>query len=98
VSGALGALLRVERPGPGSGRDGLGGPRHERLAQERGAVSTPVHPALVATALGEGGEAGERLDVGRALIALALVAEGGQPPRGVHGSGARQGTAQSVVG
>jgi hypothetical protein len=57
-----------------------------------------VHPALVATVLGDGGEAGVSLDFGRALITLALLAEGGESPRGVDGSGARQGTEQRIVG
>jgi hypothetical protein len=60
-------------------------------------MSTPVHPARVATALGDGGEAGELLDFGRALRALARLAEGRQQPWGVHGSRARQGTEPCVV-
>jgi hypothetical protein len=37
-----------------------------------------VHPAFVATAFSDGGEAGVSLDFGRALITLALLAEGGE--------------------
>jgi hypothetical protein len=98
VSGALRTLLLIERPGPVGVRDGLGGPLHKRLAQARGAVLTPVHPALVATTLGDGGGAGELLDAGRAVIARALLAEGRQQSRGVHGAGARQDPEQWVVG
>jgi hypothetical protein len=89
VRGALRTLLRVERPGLVGVRDRLGRPLPKRLAQELGAVLPPVHPALVATTLSDGGEAGALLDVGRSVLALALLAEGRQQPRGRHGAGAR---------
>jgi hypothetical protein len=57
-----------------------------------------VPPALVATARGDGGEAGVLLDFGRALVTRAWLAEGGESPRSRDGSGARQGTEQRLVG
>ena len=61
VSGALRTLLLGERPRPVGVWEGRGGPLHQRLAQERGAVLTPVPPARVAATFGDGGEAGELL-------------------------------------
>jgi hypothetical protein len=51
------AVALVEGFGPEGARDGLAHPLDEGLALEGGACEAPVHPALVATALSDGGDA-----------------------------------------
>jgi hypothetical protein len=53
---------------------------------------------LVAAALGDGGDAGVALNLGGALITLALFTEGGEQSRGKGCTGTRQRSKQGIVG
>ena len=62
----------VESFCPEGPRDGLADPLDEGLAEKRGARVAPVHPALVATALGDGSYAGILLQCGGVWEALGV--------------------------
>ena len=70
-------LLRVVGFGPVAVRNGKGGPFHEGLAQELGALQPPMDPRLVAAALGDRSNPRLALELAGTGVALALLAEGG---------------------
>jgi len=76
----------------------LRGPLHERLPQEGGTLQSPVHPALVAAALGDERNADVLLHSGGTAVALALFTEGCKQPRGERLAGAGQRAKQCVIG
>ena len=98
MRGALGLAALIERTRPERARDGLRDPFHERLALEGGAGPAPVHPALVAAALGHGRHAGVALERARGREALALLSEGDQEARGEDGPCARRRTEKNNGG
>ena len=57
-----------------------------------------MNPVLLATALGDGSDAGISLNVGGTAITLALFTEGGEQAGGEGGTGTRQGAKQGIVG
>ena len=63
--------------GPEGAWDGECGPFDEALTQEGRAAPAPVNPVGVATALGDGCDAGVALQIAGIGVALALFAEGG---------------------
>jgi hypothetical protein len=73
-------------------------PFDERLAQERGALETPVDPGGVPAPLGHGGNARILLQfIGRG-VAVALFAEGDEETRGKDRTGAWKAIKQGEVG
>src|SRR6267154_5782975 len=95
---APGTLLPVVGAGPEGFIDGLPRPFDERLAQELRALPAPVHPALLAAALGHRGNAGVLLQCIRPVEAFALLAKGREQAWRQLGTGARQALEQGVVG
>ena len=80
------AVALVKGFGPEGARDGLPHPLDEGLALEGGACEAPVHPALVATALSDGGDADVLLQGGSVWESLASFAEGDQQARSEGGT------------
>src|SRR5579863_4161773 len=78
---ALCSLLPVVGARPERFVDGLARPFDEGLAQEFRALPAPVHPALLAAALGDRRDAGVLLQFISALEALTLLAECSQQAR-----------------
>ncbi len=78
---ALCSLLPVVGARPERFFDGLARPFDEGLAQEFRALPAPVHPALLAAALGDRRDAGVLLQFISALEALTLLAECSQQAR-----------------
>ena len=76
------ALLAIVGGGPEGMRNGGARPFDKGLADEGGALQTPVDPVLVATALGDRSDAGVALNLGGALIALTLFTESAVLPIG----------------
>lgn len=69
-------LLLVVQASPEGTGDGFGGPFDKGLAQEGGTLEAPVDPGFVATAFGDGRDAGIELEVGSAVVTVTLLAEG----------------------
>jgi hypothetical protein len=90
-------LLPIVGAGPERPVDRLCRPLHERLAQELRALPAPVHPALLAAALGHRGNAGVLLQFIRPVEAVALLAEGSEQARRQLKADARQALEQGVV-
>src|SRR5690348_4860656 len=91
------ALLLVVGFGPVAVWDGQGGPLDEGLTQELRTLQAPVHPGLVAAALGDRSDTGILLDLVGTGVALTLFAECGQQPWRERGTGAGQRAEQRVV-
>ena len=94
------SLLLVVCAGPEGSVDGLVGPLDECLAEECGAPMSPVDPALLTTAFGDGGDASVLLHLGGGREAVALLAEGGEQARceGLSGTGERVEDMEVVMG
>lgn len=91
------AVALVEGFGPEGARYGLAHPLDEGLALEGGACEAPVHPALVATALSDGGDADVLLQGGSVGESLASFAEGDQQARSEGGTGTGEGIEELVA-
>src|SRR5512141_1320581 len=68
-------LLSIVGAGPERFVDGLPRPLDKGLAQERWTLPSPMHPALLATALGDRRDAGIFLQLIGPLESLALLPE-----------------------
>ncbi len=94
--GALGTMKAIELLGPERLGDALGGPLHERLANELGGSKTPVHPVLLAAALGHGRHSSVALEGTGIGEALAELPEGGEEASPEDRSRARQSAKERV--
>ena len=77
--------------------DGFCGPFDEGLSYKGGALPSPVHPGLLATALGDGCDAAVLLYLGSVVESIPVLPEGGDKPGREDDAGARQGSEQGVV-
>ena len=73
-------------------------PFNERLAQECGALETPVDPGLVAAPFGHGRNARILLQLIGRGVAVALFAEGDEQPGGEDGPCSWEGLEQGEIG
>src|SRR5208282_5880963 len=91
-------LLLIVSLGPGRLGDGATGELVQGLAEKPRTSPTPVDPAALAAALGDGSDARELLHLDRAGEALAVGAEGRQKARGQGRPGPRETIPQGVIG
>src|SRR5688572_6940162 len=92
------AVALIEGLGPEGARDSLPDPLDEGLALEGGACKAPVDPALVATALGDGGDTHVLLQGGSVGESLTSFTEGNQKARSQCGPGTWERVKELVVG
>ena len=97
MRGSLGTLLAIVGTGPGGFVDGLGGVVDEGLAQELRALEAPVHPGGVTATFGDGRDTAAFLQLGRTVVAISIVAKGGEQPRCDNFAGAGQGCEEVLV-
>lgn len=88
VGDALGFVALVKGFCPEGPGDGLADPLDEALAEEGGADEAPMHPALLAAAFGDRGDAGILLHRSRVGEALSVLSEGCEQTRGQSGASA----------
>ena len=98
VAVAPSALLVVVAPGPGREADGLTGVFVKRLLQELRTGEAVMHPAGLAAAYGDRGDAGVGLERTGGLPAGAVGPEGGRQAGRVHRTRPRQTHEEVVVG
>ena len=77
--------------------DGFCGPFDEGLSYKGGALPSPMHPGLLATALGDGCDAAVLLHLGSVLESIPVLPEGSEKPGREDDARARQGSEQRVV-
>jgi hypothetical protein len=92
------ALLLVIDLGPEGMPDRFRSPFHERLAEERRTLQTPVHPGFLATAFRDWRNACVFLEFRSGGEAFSLFTEGHEEARGKDGPGPWQGVKQGEVG
>ena len=92
------AVALVEGPSPEGARDGLAHPLDEGLALEGGAREAPVHPTLVATALGDRRDPHVLLEGSSVGESLASLTEGNEEARSQCGTCTRERVEELVVG
>ena len=80
IRAAFVALLAIVGTGPERFVDGLAGPFDKRLAHKRWTLPAPMDPTLLATAFGDGRNAGVFLQLIGVLEASAILPEGGEQP------------------
>ena len=90
MRGTLVPLLAVVGTGPGGFVDGLRGEVDEGLAQELRALEAPVYPGTVTASFGDGRDTAAFLQLCGTVVAVAILAEGGQEPRCDDFAGAGQ--------
>ena len=98
VAVAPSALLVVVAPGPGREADGLTGVFVKRLLQELRTGEAVMHPAGLAAAYGDRGDAGVGLERTGGLPAGAVGPEGGRQAGRAHRTRPRQTHEEVVVG
>ncbi len=91
-------LLSIVGARPERARDGESGPFDESLSKERRTLPTPVHPAGVAAAFGDWGDAGVALQIVGGEQAIAIFAKRSEQPRSEGGPGGGEAVEDWEVG
>jgi len=81
MRGTLVPLLAVVGTGPSGFVDGLRGEVDEGLTQELRTLEAPVYPGTVTASFGDGRDTAAFLQLCGTVVAVAILAEGGQEPR-----------------
>ena len=97
MRGTLAPLLAIVGASPGRFIDGLRGEVDESLTQELRALEAPVYPGTVAASFGDGRDTAAFLQLCGAVVAISILAEGGQQPRRDDFAGAGQGCVEVPV-
>ena len=97
MRGALGALLALVGTGPSGFVDGLRSEVDEGLTQELRTLEAPVYPGTVTASFGDGRDTAAFLQLCGTVVAVAILAEGGQQPWCDDFAGAGQGGVKELV-